>query len=352
VPGFLAGLTKLRKGFAEGYPFRGRTKRRTRLLVTDGTAAYQRAVDYNLAGRGLIKKWLDGAAAQHRDPILRNSAEWCLTGKAKIFCTTKTHDSAARVRAAHQPRRFQAVFGHPLGSITEAQVPYLRKLRGEAAFDNTNVEIKAPEGGSQTGIDIMFEDPAVLGKSYFLDTIRHEVQHAADHTARDDEGLYKTEINARWLETTYAGFSTRRQVRRMGFTWNERQFAAFDNLWSNPDLYPYLRANWQQRDAAKRAAWRAMVVGYKAPTSANPVNSVRIEDLTAAIDRCSPADCDAHDSFLKGTGAENAKAKAVKDAMAALDALDRSTVASIASLKAQAAVHLKGALKTEFDAIR
>ena len=71
LPGFLAGLTKLKKGYAGGYPWRGSTKRRKGLKVTDGTAAYQKAVDYNLAGRAAMNAWLDSGRAradQRQDP--------------------------------------------------------------------------------------------------------------------------------------------------------------------------------------------------------------------------------------------------------------------------------------------
>ena len=59
VPGFLTGLTRLKRGYAGGYPFRGTTKRRKKLLVTQGTAAYQRALDYNNAGRAAMQTWLE-----------------------------------------------------------------------------------------------------------------------------------------------------------------------------------------------------------------------------------------------------------------------------------------------------
>ena len=352
LPGFLPGLTKLKRGFAGGFPFRGTIKRRKGLVTTAGTAAYQKAVAYNAAGRALMQKWMEDAADQHADVVLKNSAEWCLSGKTKMFCQTKTHDSAARVSAEHKPARFEAVFGYPLGALSEAQVPYLRKRRGDAAFDNTNVAIQAPEGGAAGDKEIMVNDPANSGKAYFLDTIRHEVQHAADKHLDTDEGLYKTEINARWVENRFARYSTTRRVTRLGHTWNERQYAAFMNLWSYPDLYPYLRKNWNAPVRAERDAWRAMVVGYTKPDSFNPINSIRIDALNDALWEITNADCDADDKFRAHTGPENAKATAVKKAMGDLDALDRTTIKSNTVLQARANVHLTGKLLADWAAFR
>lgn len=352
LPGFLPGLTKLKKSYASGYPFRGRTKRRKGLLVTEGTAAYQKAVDYHLAGRAQMQKWLDQAIGQTKDLVLRNSAEWFRSGRAKIFCQTKTHDSAARVKAEHQPRRFYAIFGYPQGSLSEAPVPYLRKLKGETTFDNTNVAIEAPSGGFQSTGEIGIVDPVSMGRRYFMSSIKHEAQHGADHTPETDEGHFKSEVNARWTEGKFDYLSPRRRINRMGNTWTQRQFAIFQDLWSYPDLYPYMRKNWNDTDRAKRAAWRTMVVNYRTPESFNPINSVRIETLSEKVNACTTADCLADDKFLDGTGPANAKAGAVRAAIAALDELDRKTLVHNIELNRLALTNLAGKLRAEYFAIR
>ncbi len=352
LPGFLAGLTKLKKGYAGGYPWRGSTRRRKGLKVTEGTAAYQKAVDYNLAGRAAMNTWLDGALAQAKDKILRNSAEWMRSGRVKLYCQTRTHDSAARVKAAHQPKRFVAIFGHPAGALTEAQVPYIRKLKGETTFDNTNVTIEADSGGFNTPGEIGIVDPVHSGKKYFLDSIKHEVQHDADHTAEDNEGHFKSEVNARWTEGRFDHLSPRRRIQRMGQTWTVRQYATFRDLYDNHDLYGYVKDNWNDSNAAKRNAWRAMVVAYRTPEGFNPVNSVRIADLGDRITACSTLDCLADDKFREGKGPPNAKATDVKTAIAALDELDRKTVASNVALNALALTNLAGKLREEYFAIR
>ncbi len=137
----------------------------------------------------------------------------------------------------------------------------------------------------------------------------------------------------------------------MGFTWNERQYAVFRDLWSHHDLYPYLKDNWNQTDRAKRTAWRSMVVGYTKPDSFNPINSIRIQKLDDVITACTPADCAADDRFRDGTGPENAKATGVKTALTALDALDRSTVKTNTELTTKATTNLSGKLLADFQAL-
>jgi len=352
LPGFLAGLTKLKKGYAGGYPWRGGTKRRKGLKITEGTAAYQKAVDYNLVSRAKMNSWLDGAIAQTKDKVLRNSAEWVRSGRVKLFCQTKTHDSAARVKAAHQPRRFVAIFGHPAGALSEAQVPYLRKLKGEAAFDNTNVSIEADSGGFNTPGEIGIVDPINAGRKYFLDSIKHEVQHDADHTPETDEGHFKSEVNARWTEGKFDNLSPVRRIQRMGQSWTVRQYAIFRDLWDNHDLYGYVKDNWTDSNAAKRTAWRAMVIGYRRPESFNPINSVRIETLSEKMTACTTNDCLADDKFQDGKGPANVKAGEVRSAIGALDELDRKTVVSNVRLNALALTNLAGKLRAEYFAIR
>jgi hypothetical protein len=352
LPGFLAGLTKLKRGYLGGYPFRGTTRGRKHLLAAEGTAAYQKAIEDNLAGRRAMQKWLDEAAGQDKDIVLRNSAQWCKSGRTKLYCQTRTHDSAARVKAAAQPKRFYAIFGYPLGALTEAQVPYLRKRRGDAAFDNTNVAIEAPSGGSAPAGAITVVDPVSAGRRHFMDTLRHEVQHTADHHPATDVGLYKTEFNARWIEARFAAYSARKLVVRQGHTWNERQYAIFRNLWEYPDLYPYVRRNWTSAVAADRTAWRAMVVGLTRPETFNPINSVRIEALSEAISRCTTADCLADDKYRAGKAPRNAAAFAVREAMTALDPVDRAAIRDNTELNAKAALNLAGKIRDEYLALR
>jgi hypothetical protein len=256
------------------------------------------------------------------------------------------------VKAAGQPRRFVAIFGHPAGALSEAPVPYLRKLKGETTFDNTNVTIEADSGGFNTPGEIGIVDPARSGKKYFLDSIKHEVQHDADHTPETDEGHYKSEVNARWTEGKFDYLSPRRRIQRMGQTWTERQYGIFRDLYDNHDLYGYAKDNWNDSNAAKRAAWRTMVVGYRTPDSFNPINSVRVENLSDKMNACSTADCLADDKFREGKGPVNARANDVKSAITALDELDRKAVAGNTRLNALALTNLAGNLRAEYLAIR
>lgn len=351
LPGFVNGISKLKKGFAGGFPFRGSTAKRKKLLVTEGTADYQKSLDYNHAARQQLKAWLDEAAKQTKDKLLRNSAQWLLSGRVKLFCQTRTHDSAARVKAARQPARFWAIFGGAKGAITEPQSPYVRKLKGEQAFDPDNVKVEAPSGGFQSGSNIGVVDPVNAGKAFFFDTVRHEAQHGADHTPENDVGHYTSEFNARWVEERFKVFSTRRKVKAMGHTWTEKQWAIFQDIWSHNDLYPYLQKNWFDTVAAQRAAWRRMVVGLKVPATFNAINSVRIEDLYLAMTACAVIDCIEDDRFGRGEVPANPKASAVRTAMKALDDLDRTTIKSNTELNQLALTNLFGRLRAEYFAM-
>jgi hypothetical protein len=225
-------------------------------------------------------------------------------------------------------------------------------LKGETTFDNTNVSIEADSGGFNTPGEIGIVDPVRSGKKYFLDSIKHEVQHDADHTAEDDEGHFKSEVNARWTEGRFDHLSARRRIQRMGQTWTVRQYATFRDLYDNHDLYGYVKDNWNDSNAARRNAWRTMVVAYRTPQGFNPINSIRIADLGDKIAACSTTDCLADDKFREGKGPANAKATDVKNAITALDELDRKTVVSNVALNALALTNLAGKLREEYFAIR
>jgi hypothetical protein len=95
-----------------------------------------------------------------------------------------------------------------------------------------------------------------------------------------------------------------------------------------------------------------MVVGYRTPDSFNPINSVRVENLSDKMNACSTADCLADDKFREGKGPVNARANDVKSAITALDELDRKAVAGNTRLNALALTNLAGNLRAEYLAIR
>lgn len=352
VPGFLDGLTKLKRYYAAGYAFRGTMRTRTRTVLPDGPeqAAYTKAVEHNVAERQVMRTWIDEAANQTKDVVLRNSAQWILSGRSKIYCLTRTHDSAARVKEARAPKLI-AWFSYPGGDLFSAPSLYVRKAKGQPAFNNADVKLDPDSAGFEfTGV-VGVVEPSKGGKKFFLDTIRHETQHDADHTASDDKGLHTTELNARWVEKAFGRFSTRRKVKALGFTWNERQLAVFQELFDNPALYPYARKNWNDPNKTARDAWRAFVVGLRQPDTFNPINSIRIEQLWTVMALCTTAGCAADDKRVEaGNGNYSPPVQAVWDAMSALDDNDRTAIRSNADLNRRALENLGGRIRDAYFA--
>lgn len=118
VPGFLAGLTKLKRYFVAGFPFRGTTATRKRPVAPDGPDqdAYEKAIAHNITERAVMLGWLAEAKAQRKDVMLRNSAELCASGKVVLYTLTLTHDSAARVKGSGK-KGHKALFSYPGGPL-------------------------------------------------------------------------------------------------------------------------------------------------------------------------------------------------------------------------------------------
>lgn len=350
VPGFLTGLTRLKHFYAAGYPFRGSTGSRIKPVVPNGPeqAAYAKAVEHHVAERQQMLAWLQEAAAQHKDVLLRNSAQWLLSGRTKVYALTRTHDSPARTKAANHPE-LVALFAYPGGELMTGPSMYIRKAKGQAGFDNVDVVLKpSDEGGFQTRDVIGVVEPSRGGKDDFFRTVRHEAQHAADHHGPGDENLYRTELNARWVDGAFAKFSTTKKVSAEGFTWNERQYEVFKDLWSHPALYPYLPKRWYSKDPAERKAWRAMVVGYRKPDTFNPVNSVRIENLHTAIAAMTWESCRADDRNVAARQNRDPKALALWAALMQLDDADREAMKGNMTLNALALSNLSGRAHKEY----
>lgn len=351
VPGFLAGLTKLKRGYVAGYPFRGSTGKRKNPVAPEGPdqKAYEKAIAHNIAERAVMQNWLDEAKKAKKDVRLRNSAEWFTTGKVLLFALTLTHDSDARAKASGQ-RGKVALFSYPGGPLGQPPAPYVRKAKGTATYTNTDVDFQAPAvDGFHTGNHITVVEPTRGGKAQFRNTIKHEAQHDADKSGDTDTERFQSEFRAYWLTGTFDHLSPRKRIKRLGFTWNERQFGIFQHLMAAPvSAYPYMRKNWN----TNVTGWRAMVVGFSQPVSINPVNSVRIENLREAIDACSPTDCLADDRAAAAGQPRNPKATAVRAAMDGLDATDRKGLGKNQPLKQLAQTHLAGSILATYLAVR
>jgi hypothetical protein len=366
VPGFLAGLTKLKQGYVGGYPFRGTTAMRKRPIAPDGPdqAAYEKAIAHNLAERAIMEAWIAEAKGQRKDVMLRNSAEWCTSGATILFTLTPTHDSPVRAEASGHKGEM-AVFSYPGGPLGQPPIPYVRKRKGAPDYDNTDVVSFQAQGvgGFNTGNHITVIEPSRLGKQTFFTTLKHESQHHADrHESQypadtsSDAGqlkvhteMFKSEVRAYWLAGQFNHLSPTKKVKRLGYTWNERQYGIFSHLMAAPvAAYPYMRKNWNDNVPG----WRDMVIGFNRPESINPVNSVRIEHLRQAIEACTTIDCLADDKLVDAHQPRNPKAAAVSAAIAALDATDRAAIGPNMALNSLALTNLAGRTREHYFAIR
>lgn len=351
LPGFLDALVKVRKYYLGGWPRRGTSAGRKGLIVPEGTKEYQDALDRNDFARFAVTTWIDEAVAQTENKMLKNSAEWVKSGKVQVHSITRTHDSAARAAAAGHPGEI-AYFPYPAGAITETPARYQRKLAGEPAYVNDNVTFRFAEGGHQDGTRIAIADPVTAGKEYVFATLRHEIQHAVDEHAPNDEGSYTTEFNARVAEGRFDVYSPTAEIQMMGHTWTRLQWAVFKDLWDHPALYPYVRANWNQpSNPAAQAAWRKHVLDLKAPSAWNPINSVRVSDLDAAIRACDPDDFRAYDREKAAGAPPNAKATAVAAALDALDDVDKAALPRLPRFAGFTRSWMSGSLRDRLSAL-
>ncbi len=213
-----------------------------------------------------------------------NSAQWI--GEAKktaLHALTKTHDSDARVQGAGQAAPANvARFG------VEAAVPADSTYDKDDAASLRNIDIDgANTGGWRMAGKIAIVEPVDQGDKQLKGTIVHEVQHDADkHTGASAE-RYKSEFRAYWVDQTFkaesaaAGSAASEEVA--GFTvafTNKRQRAIFKHLYAE---YPYVSASWENED------FRKVVEAMKKPDSVNWVNSPRIDDLYAELQKEKPS---------------------------------------------------------------
>lgn len=312
-------------------------------------AAYDATRHRHDANRTKVQGWLDDGAAQNHDRMLRNSCQWAKAGRSKIYVLTKTHDSTARCAAAHHAGG-AAWFSYPAGELSAAAVYYTRHAAAADPWDNTNINFwddPSVDGfnDSTTRVVALMETAIARGSAYFYRVLKHETQHAADLHDNTDLGRYKSEFRAYWLGSgEFNSVSATAQVHHLGWTWNARQWAIFDDMY-NDTTYGYVKTAWDaengEHDRTKRA-FQNDVVNFKRPESVNPENSIRVDDFQQAVQAASHADCTADSAAHP-----NAKVTAVRTALAALDANDRADVKASTDFDAMLTAHLTGTVLTD-----
>ena len=112
-------------------------------------------------------------------------------------------------------------------------------------------------------------------------------------------------------------------MNHLGYDWNARQWAIFNNLYSDT-AYAYVKTAWDAENSEpdrSHRAFQSAVVAFSTPESINPANSTRVDDFYRALQATTTADCTADSA-----ASPNAHVTAVRTALAALEAADRSDI--------------------------
>jgi hypothetical protein len=240
--------------------------------------------------------------------LFKNSCEWIRNGGMRIRILSPTHD--ANDRQTGMVAYFDATVLHP---STGGDYPHELVSDARVMFEEPGTLGLNHPGGTQ--LDLF--DLASRTDEEIKSTLIHEVQHSADQSWPgqrwvDPRGSaysdYQSELRAYWTETRegasndHFGSSAEAAVNDtvVSFTdpatgteqtvttnfRNKRQEEIFKHLLSG---YPYVPRNYVQDPAFK-----AMADAFDRPVGGNLVNSIRIERVATAVDRCTadmePAD--------------------------------------------------------------
>ena len=251
------------------------------------------------ADRQSLVNALQAGLTQNQDTRLKNSCEWVMQGTQgkKLFAMTKTHDSFTRARKAGRALGDIALFPNPSGNdflyANGALKTPPNYYNGNDKSDQTNIYWE-DEGifGSTEGLQLT-QGVAVINaanksQAAIWETLRHEVQHAADY--HQDSGSqadqwyegFKTEFRAYSLEgSALKNLSMTKQVKKKGYTWTERQYTIFSHIYSG---YPHTKKGWNQNpQLSDGRSFRQAVVDFKLPYSQNPQNSVRVDKFLSIL---------------------------------------------------------------------
>lgn len=267
----------------------------------------------------LVKAVEDGIKLRSTDRRLANSCEWVKAGKAKLYAATSTEDSDDRIaEAGMNPAADLALFpngmnggeDHVFGNIKPA-------YKFDDLADNTGVDLdedgKVTGGWNVPGKIAIYNARSVATDTVWS-TLRHEVQHDADHNQDKRVGAtpmtvnferYKTEYRAyNYQQEGYENLSMTTNVNKYGYTWKERQLAIFEHIHGG---YTHTQAFWDDSDPglnstpstkgapnddtisdlakAEIETRQAQLVAYVNPDTEgyNKWNSVRVEDFYVAL---------------------------------------------------------------------
>lgn len=292
------------------------------------------------------------AGPDSRPTLLHNSVEWLDEGEANLVILSPTHDGALRGVAAGSTAYFdtRASWG--------ADATYDPTLDSAGKAKNNEGIKKQLSGvvGSMGGSTMTLYQPSTRAETELVETVIHEVQHDADQHGTDErwdqesaEGIttdgsapnwvyesYRSEFRAYWLENPPGSIDDdfgdpKGQVAKQltipamvngavemvttAFV-TQRQADIFAHLmggfpadlqWYNPTTGKFFGAyGYVAHFYVADPSFRQFVDSTFELDTGNPLNSVRIQDLSMAID----------------TGNDGV----IEDAVAALDPLDRAVL--------------------------
>ncbi len=200
----------------------------------------------------------EGLKNRSTDRRLANSSEWVKAGKAKLYAQTTTGDSDERIAAAGMtPADDMALFPNGLAGNDDHIYGSIKpSYKYDDLDNNTGVDLdedgQVTNGWNVPGAIAIYNARNVPMESVWQ-TLRHEVQHDADHsddktTAAGTDKMeqrfeaYKTEYRAyNYQQTGYEHLSVTKDVSKYGYTWKERQLAIFEHIWGG---YSHTKKFW------------------------------------------------------------------------------------------------------------
>jgi hypothetical protein len=232
-----------------------------------------------------VKKGVETEAVDPLSLRLRNACEWVLSGKSHLLALTKTADSKFRTKSEKE-----SAFFPRLDAVDENVLTGTPKYYKNDVEDNFNIFIgdSGMQGGNAGNMIYVLNASENIGE---LDiTLRHEVQHSADHHEFETKTIlntFKTEYRAHYYQGTFEKFSDTETQDALGFKWTKRQYAVVKHIMQN---YPDIKQAWTE----DKDGFKNKVNQYVNPDTeaVNKYNSVRIDNLFLTIYRIDPIKLD------------------------------------------------------------
>jgi hypothetical protein len=216
---------------------------------------------------------------------LRNSCEWILAERLHLIALTKTADSEFRKKSEGETAYFPLLTAADEDVVHGKPKYYVNDVEN---WENVFTDDGAALGGSAGNMIYFFN--ASQNMEEINNTLRHEVQHAADHHDEEEASsalvTFKTEYRAHYYQGTF-NESTEETVAKMGYTWNKLHYAVTSHIMKN---YPEVKEAWDRNTGG----FREEVVKYANPDTEaiNKYNSARIENLYLSIALIKPEELD------------------------------------------------------------